>query len=279
MDILIALGIGATMNTLGIVSIIGVVSGVLTILTIFFDFPRKKITFKVFLLISIVCCATALVLICISNDGESEKPPAQTNPIPSPSESVEPHGQEEAKQTDANIESDSPEPSGKDPEDNSTDIEPDTVALEDVAWVEQHNIHIDDTATTTRGEAWSNCIRFGSSDLNKDGDSCILAACDQKYKSFTAKIAPQQGFDHSEPVTLHIYGTCIENQDDEELIFQKKYQINNITKSFEVEFDITGVDNLYLVKDGDYSPARYAGQYINGYTGMGVLMCDAVLRK
>ena len=269
------------MSTLGIVGIIGVVSGLLTILTIFIDFPRKKTTFKKFLLISIVCCTTVLVLICISNGGESEKPPAQTNPIPSPSESVQPHDQEEAKQTDANIESDSPEPSpsGKNLEDNSTDIEPDIVALEDVAWVEQHNIHIDGTATTTRGEAWSNCIRFGSSDLNNDGDSYILAACDQKYKSFTAKIAPQQGFDHSEPVTLHIYGTCIDNQDDKELIFQKKYQINNITKSFEVEFDITGVDNLYLVKDGDYSPARYAGQYINGYTGMGVLICDAVLHK
>lgn len=276
MDISTSLVIGETVSALGIVTIIGVVSGILTLLTAFFDFPKKKITFPAFFIIFILCCVVAFVLIKFSNSDGDKDPPIQTNPIPSPSESVEPNTPEETKPTEANIESDNPEPSAENHGDDLTDIEPDTVALEDVAWLEEEKIYSGDTATTTRGETWSNCIRFGSSNLNADGDSYIVAVCDQKYSKFTAKIAPQKGFDHSEVVTLYIYGVC---SDNDEPIFQEEYQISNSTKSFEVEFDITGVDDLYFYKDGNYSTARIAGQYLNGYTGMGVLMSDAVLHK
>lgn len=283
MDILKFLGIGETISALGIVTIIGVVSGILTVLTSIFDFPKKKITFKVFLIIFIVCCVIAFVLIGFSNGDEN--PPIQTDPIPSSSASVESNGPEETEPTEANKESDDPEPSKEsdNPEpsaenhgDDLTDIEPDTVALEDVAWLEEEKIYSDDTATTTRGETWSNCIRFGSSNLNADGDSYIVVVCDQKYSKFTAKIAPQKGFDHSDVVTLYIYGVC---SDNDELIFREEYQISNSTKSFEVEIDITGVDDLYFYKDGEYGTAKIAGQYLNGYTGMAILMSDAVLHK
>lgn len=272
MDISTSLVIGETVSALGIVTIIGVVSGILTLLTAFFDFPKKKITFPVFFIIFILCCVVAFVLIGFSNSDGNKNPPIQTNPIPSPSESVEPNTPEETKPTEAILESDNPEPSAE----NHGNIEPDTVALEDVAWLEEKKIFSGDTATTTRGETWSNCIRFGSSNLNADEDSYLVAVCDQKYSKFTAKIAPQKGFDHSEIVTLYIYGVC---SDNDELIFREEYQISNSTKPFEVELDITGVDDLYFYKDGDYSTARAAGQFLNGYTGMGVLMSDAVLYK
>lgn len=50
-----------------------------------------------------------------------------------------------------------------------------------------------------------------------------------------------------------------------------------MTVNTAVELDITGADELYIVKDGNYNQARIAGQYINGYTGMGVLMRNAAL--
>ena len=123
-------------------------------------------------------------------------------------------------------------------------------------------------------EQWSDCIRLGNSNFNLDGCAYIIAACNQKYSKFTAEIAPQKGFDRSEEITLYIYGVC-----DEEQIFIEEYHIDNMTKNISVEFDISGVDELYISKVGDYSMGRKAGQYINEYSGMGVLMNNAILHK
>lgn len=150
--------------------------------------------------------------------------------------------------------------------------ESNTISIRDVAWLDDEKIYKDDYATTMRGEEWSDCIRFGSSNINSDGTSVLRVVCDQKYSKFTAEIAPQEGFDKTETVTFYIYGGTGDVQ-----TFKEEYQIDYSTKSFKVEIDLTNTDELYFWKSGNYNQGRIAGQYINGYTGMGVLMRDAVL--
>ena len=160
--------------------------------------------------------------------------------------------------------------------DNTGEIQPDNISLtdEDVVWLQQENVYIETSQNTVREKDWSDCIRFGSSNLNADSDAYIIVACDQKYSKFTAEIAPQEGFDNSDSVVLIVYGVR-----DGEQISKEEYEIDAMSKNKEVELDITGADELYLYKDGDYSQAKIAGQYINGYTGMGLLMRNATLHK
>ena len=152
--------------------------------------------------------------------------------------------------------------------------ETNSVSIRDVAWLDDEQIYKDDYATTMRGEPWSDCIRFGSSNLNSDGESILIVVCDQKYNKFTAEIAPQKGFDKTETVTLYIYGANEEGQ-----TFKEEFQINYSTKPFRVEYDISSSDELYFCKKGNYNLSRIGGQLFNGYTGMGVLMRDATLYK
>lgn len=160
---------------------------------------------------------------------------------------------------------------GADPEES----EPDVVSLSDIAWIEDEKIYTDASATTMREKTWNDCIRFGSSNINADGNAYIRAVCDQEYSRFTAEISPQEGFDTSETVTLYIYG---EGSNLEYIPFDE-FEITYDTKPFVVDYDISDLDYLYLVKTGEYSQARIAGQFINGYSGMGVLMRDAVLYR
>lgn len=148
------------------------------------------------------------------------------------------------------------------------------VSLKDVAWLEDDNIRKNISATTMRGEYWDDCIGFGSSNINADSNAAIIAACDQKYSRFTAEIAPQEGFDTSEKVTLYIYGGC-----DDKQTFIKEYEIDFMTETFSVDLDISGSKELYIMKSGNYNQGRIAGQFINGYTGMGVLIHNATLYK
>lgn len=192
-------------------------------------------------------------------------------------------GETENNNTDE-IGSDNTDMAVTEPEDNNTseinesdDIEkpePASISLSDVVWLEEENIHKDISATTMRGEQWSDCIGFGSSNINSDGTAVILAVCDQKYRKFTAEIAPQEDFDKSEEVTLYIYGVC-----NDEQTFREEYQINRFTKPFEVEIDISGIEDLYFWKAGEYNQGRIAGQFINDYSGMGVLMREATLYR
>ena len=154
-------------------------------------------------------------------------------------------------------------------------MEPDSIPLtdDDVVWLQDENVYIEASQKTVR-EDWSDCIRFGSSNLNADSDAYIIVACDRKYSRFTAEIAPQEGFDAADEVVLIVYGMRGDVQ-----VFLEEYHVDFMTKNTEIEFDITDVDELYIYKDGDYSPEKIAGQYINGYTGMGVLMRNAVLHK
>ncbi len=158
---------------------------------------------------------------------------------------------------------------------DSKELETSSLSLTDdsVVWLQQENVYKETSQKTVR-EEWSDCIRFGSSNLNADGDACIIVACDQKYNKFTAEIAPQEGFDKTDKVTLYVYGVH-----DGTNIFNEPYLIDFMTKNTEIELDITGVDELYFFKNGDYNQAKIAGQYINGYTGMGVLMRNATLYK
>lgn len=154
-------------------------------------------------------------------------------------------------------------------------MEPDSIPLtdDDVVWLQNENVYIEASQKTVR-EDWSDCIRFGSSNLNADSDAYIIVACDRKYSRFTAEIAPQEGFDESDGVVLIVYGVR-----DDVQISKEEYSVDFMTKNTEIELDIAGVDELYIYKDGDYSQAKRGGQYINGYTGMGVLMRNAVLHK
>ncbi|MBD5503539.1 MAG: Ig domain-containing protein [Lachnospiraceae bacterium] len=149
-----------------------------------------------------------------------------------------------------------------------------TISIRDVAWLDDEKIYKDDYATTMRGEEWSDCIRFGSSNINSDGTSVLRVVCDKKFSKFTAEIAPQEGFDKTETVTFYIYGGT-----DDQQTFKDEFQIDYSTKSFKVEYDISDTEELYFWKSGNYNQGRIAGQFINGYTGMGVLMRDAVLYK
>ena len=158
--------------------------------------------------------------------------------------------------------------------DDLEELEPASVSLSDVVWLDDINIHKDISATTMRGEQWSDCMGFGSSNINSDGQAALLVACDQKYSKFIAEIAPQEGFDKSEEVTLCIYGAC-----DGEQLSKEEFPINFMTESFTIEIDISRAKELYIWKLGDYNPGRIAGQYINGNSGMGVLMHDATLYK
>lgn len=139
-------------------------------------------------------------------------------------------------------------------ENESTDV-----TLSDVAWIQSEKAYKGETATTMRGEQWSNCIILGSSNINEDGCAIIIAACDQKYSKFTAEIAPQEGFDNSEEVTVYIYGVC-----NSEQTFVEEYQIDCMTKNILIDIDITGIDELYIEKVGDYNMAMIGGQFING---------------
>lgn len=154
-------------------------------------------------------------------------------------------------------------------------IDNQVVPLTDVSvtWLQEENVYKETSQKTVR-EDWGECIRFGSSNLNADGDAYIIVACDQKYSKFTAEIAPQEGFDTSDHVVLIVYGVRGDEQ-----ISKEEYSIDLMSRNTEVEIDITGADELYIVKDGDYNMGKIAGQYINGYTGMGVLMRNAVLHK
>lgn len=158
--------------------------------------------------------------------------------------------------------------------DDLDDLNNISLAHESVAWLKCEKVYKDESEITMRGQQWNNCIRFGSSNLNADGCSIIIAACDQKYSKFTAQIAPQEGFDTSEMVTVYVYGMC-----DDEQVFMEEYQIDYMTKNITIDINISGIDELYIEKVGDYNMARVAGQFINGYTGMGVLMRDATLHK
>ncbi len=157
--------------------------------------------------------------------------------------------------------------------DTTEEPKPDAISLMDdsVVWLQEEKVYRE-TAQKTVREDWDDCIRFGSSNLNADGDANIIVACDQKYSKFTAEIAPQEGFDKSEEVIVYVYAAR-----DGKQISKEEYRINLMTVNTAVELDITGADELYIVKDGNYNQARIAGQYINGYTGMGVLMRNAVL--
>ena len=166
----------------------------------------------------------------------------------------------------------SDEDAGSDGSEQEEEPEPSNVPLSDVAWLAEENIHEDESATTMREETWTDCIRFGSSNLNSDGNSTIVAACDQEYSKFTAEVSPQKGFDSSETVKLYIYGVT-----NDDVVFAEDYTVKYSTKPFEIELDISGVDELYLQKIGNYNMGKIAGQFINGYTGMGVLMRDATL--
>lgn len=148
------------------------------------------------------------------------------------------------------------------------------VSLSDVVWLQSEKAYKSESATTMRGELWDNCIQLGSNNLNADGNAIIVAVCDQKYSQFTAEISPQEGFDTSEEVTIYIYGMY-----NDEQIFLETYQIDYMTKNISINIDISGIDDLRIEKVGDYNMARIAGQYINGYTGMGVLIRDATLHK
>lgn len=72
--------------------------------------------------------------------------------------------------------------------------------------IEESNVHIDSSSTTTRGDTWLNGMRLGSSNINSDGISYLSMPCNGEYARFTAEIAPQEGFDGGETVTLTIYG-------------------------------------------------------------------------
>lgn len=157
-------------------------------------------------------------------------------------------------------------------EDDGEESGSNVVSLSDVAWLQEEKMNKNISSKTMRGEQWTDCIGFGSSNINADGNAYIIAACDQKYTRFTAEIAPQEGFDKSEKITLIIYGGC-----NDEQIFKEEYQIDCMTDSFEIDLDISNAEELYFVKIGNYNQGRIAGQYINGYSGMGVLMRDAVL--
>lgn len=159
--------------------------------------------------------------------------------------------------------------------DNLDEIDSNGVLLTDesVAWIREKNVHKETSQKTVR-EDWGECIRFGSSDLNADSVASIIVACDQKYSKFTAEIAPQEGFDTSDNVVLIVYGVCGDEQ-----ISKEEYSIDLMSRNTEIELDITGADELYIIKDGDYNMGKIAGQYINGYTGMGVLMRNATLHK
>lgn len=154
------------------------------------------------------------------------------------------------------------------------EIESTEMSLGNVPWLKKDNINKNMSATTMRGEVWDNCIGLGSSNINADSNAAIIAACDQKYSRFTAEIAPQEGFDESENVTLYIYGGC-----DDEQTFVEKYTIDFMTETFLVDLDISGAKELYIIKSGNYNQGRIAGQFINGYTGMGVLIHNATLYK
>lgn len=150
--------------------------------------------------------------------------------------------------------------------------EPSEISLRDVYWIEDEKIFIERTATTSRGKKWTNCVCFGTNNLNSDGESLIIAACDREYSRFTAEIAPEEGFDKTDAVTFYILG-----KDEDGTMFQESYEINAMTSPIEIDIDISGVVDLYLKKEGDYSTSKYAGQFINGYTGMCVLMRNATL--
>ena len=79
-------------------------------------------------------------------------------------------------------------------ESDSQEPEANSVSINDVAWLDDIKIYEDDYATTMRGEQWSDCIRFGSSNIISDGNAGLRAVCDKKYSKFTAEIAPQEGF-------------------------------------------------------------------------------------
>ncbi len=146
------------------------------------------------------------------------------------------------------------------------------ISIRDIAWLDDKKVYKDDNATTMRGETWSDCVRFGSSNINSDGISVLRVVCDQKYNKFTAEIAPQEGFDKTESVILYIYGGTGDEQ-----TFKEEFQIDYSTKPFKVEYDLSNTDEVYFWKTGNYNQGRIAGQFLNGYTGMGVLMRDAIL--
>lgn len=161
------------------------------------------------------------------------------------------------------------------PEDPLIQEEP-YVRLNDMFRIEESNVHIDASAVTTRGETWLNSMRLGSSNLNSDGISYLSLPCNGEYSRFTAEIAPQEGFDGGETVTLTIYG---QDKDDNYVELGGTYEIGLYTKTISVDLDISSCDLLIIYKDGEYNTARIAGQYLNGYTGMGVLIKDGKLYR
>lgn len=130
------------------------------------------------------------------------------------------------------------------------------------------------TTTTTSDEDWSDCIGFGSNNLNADSNADIVILCEQKYNKFTAEIAPQKMFDSSREVTLYFYKV----EEGKEIIIDS-YEINSMTEPQDIIVELSDVKILRIEKKGDYSPSIYAGQYINDYRGMCVLMRDATLHK
>lgn len=209
------------------------------------------------------------------DDSEDANSNSEKNPIStSNSEDAASHSKEEP------ISGSDPEnaDSSTSPNDDADALEISCVPLRDVFWLDEIKIHKDVSALTTRGAEWTDCIGFGSSNLNADGNAAIRAVCDCEYSRFTAEIAPQDGFDATEEITFYIYGTAYEGTEEKQ-IFKETYYISRSTKPIEIDIDISGADNLYLTKTGDYSQARIAGQYINGYSGMGIIMRDAMLHK
>ncbi|MBR0090703.1 MAG: hypothetical protein IJP92_03285 [Lachnospiraceae bacterium] len=149
------------------------------------------------------------------------------------------------------------------------------ILLNDMYRIEESKIYIDSSAVTTWGDNWLNCMRFGSSNLNVDGNAYISLPTKCEYTRFTAEIAAEDGFDSSETVTLTIYG-----QDEEENYLDLgTYEIGRYTKPFSIDFDISSCDILIICKNGDYNMGRIAGQYLNEYTGMSVLIRDGKLYK
>lgn len=161
------------------------------------------------------------------------------------------------------------------PEESFIQEEP-YVHLNDMFRIEESNVHIDASAVTTRGETWLNSMRLGSSNLNSDGISYLSLPCNGEYSRFTAEIAPHEGFDGRETVTLTIYG---QDKDDNYVELGGTYEIGLYTKTISVDLDISSCDLLIIYKNGEYNMARIAGQYLNGYTGMGVLIKDGKLYR
>lgn len=146
------------------------------------------------------------------------------------------------------------------------------VPLADVARLREEKVYQEKSAITNRKSEWTDCVRFGSKSFSADGNAVLVAACDQKYGKFTAEFSPLEDFDVSEAVILSIYGVGGGQE-----LFREEYPIGWDTMPFCVELDVSGVDNLWIQKTGDYGLDKIMGQFINDHRGMGVLMREAFL--